>query len=330
MQLNTHSVGFIKHWTFLTPLICTFTCDVLGNPPMRPTLRQLMHFYLCYLPSQSSTEYRQSARLSLQSSQLGPNTPSPAGECCPPLVPSVQPNSVTSYVRLPVLPALLCFHATVLRQGVHQCSQTPWLPMYSKFTCVVCSPLSPRYGSPLVSPSVQLNSVTPYVGLPVLPALLCLHATVLHLWVLQCSQLLCTFTCVACPPLSLRYGAPPGSPSVQPNSVTPYERLPLLPALLRLHATVLRQGVLQCSQTQWLPMNVYLCCLPSSVSTLRCSARESSRAAHSVTTYARLPVLPALLCLHATVLRQGVLQGSQALLHVILHTNLEQEESHER
>jgi hypothetical protein len=52
----------------------------------------------------------------------------------------------------------------------------------------------------------------------------------------------------ACPPLSPRYDAPPGSPSVQPNSVTSYARLPVLPALLCLHATVLCQGVLQCSQ----------------------------------------------------------------------------------
>jgi hypothetical protein len=32
---------------------------------------------------------------------------------------------VTFYVGLPVLPALLCLHTTVLRQGVLQCSQTP-------------------------------------------------------------------------------------------------------------------------------------------------------------------------------------------------------------
>ncbi len=65
-------------WLFL----CTFTCDVLGNPPMRPALRQLMHFYLCYLPSQSSAEYRQNAMRTLLSSELGPPTPSSAGECC--------------------------------------------------------------------------------------------------------------------------------------------------------------------------------------------------------------------------------------------------------
>jgi hypothetical protein len=127
---------------------------------------------------------------------------------------------------------------------------TPGLPMHVYLCCLPSSVSTLRCSAR--ESSNAANSVTSYARLPVLSALLCLHATVLRQGVLQGSQLrgsLCTVTCVACPPLSPRYGVPPGSPSVQPNSLISYARLPVLHALLCLHATMLRQGVLQCSQT---------------------------------------------------------------------------------
>jgi hypothetical protein len=211
-----------------------------------------MHVYLCCLPS-SVSMLRCSARESFRAAKLCYFLCTFTCVACPPLSPrygappgspSVQPNSVACYARLPVLPALLCLRATVLRQGVLQGSVTSYerLPVLPALLCLHATAL--RQG-------VLQGSVTSYERLPVLPALLYLHTTVLRQGVLQCSQLRdfrCTVNCVACPPLSPRYGAPPGSPSVQPNSMTSYARSPVLPALLCLHATVLRQGVIQCSQ----------------------------------------------------------------------------------
>ncbi len=162
----------------------------------------------------------------------------------------MRPNSLTSYARLPVLPALLCLHATVLCQGVLQCSQLR--DFLCTFTCVACPPLSP---ATVLRLGVLQCSQTP--GLPMHVYLCCLPTSVSTLRfsasesfsAAKLRDFLCRFTCVACPLLSPRYGALPGSPSVQPNSVTYYVGLPVLPALFCLHATVLCQGVLQCSQT---------------------------------------------------------------------------------